>query len=234
MKAALHRLAVSAGFAAVVALLPQAAYAEATLEAQVVGATCTVTTSGGTTTAVACSADSWVVALQPGWSAQMVATIDYTYADDGLPLASPGFITTASGGGGVETVFYEAGALYAATSFCLEGCDNGRYWESWTGSNGFPPVFVSDNQIADSLSGTLTVTTGAHNISTTSDIFNPPVTWSPNVYIAIGSGPVAPLTFSGIEPVGAIPEPSTFALMLLGLGALGATAVRRSRRAVSR
>mgnify|MGYP006390347855 CR=1 FL=1 len=88
MKAALRRLMTMSGVLAAMALPSQSAEAKATLEAHSVGATCTVPTNEGTTTVVPCSADSWVVALQPNWSAQMVATIEYAYADDGLPLHS--------------------------------------------------------------------------------------------------------------------------------------------------
>ena len=230
MKAALRRLMTMSGVLAAMALPSQSAEAKATLEAHIVGATCTVTTNEGTTTVVPCSADSWVVALQPNWSAQMVATIEYAYADDGLPLARPQGITIAPNGG-VRTVFYEAGALYVNTSFCAQFgnvCQTGRDWESYTGSRNFyPPVFISDNEIADSLSGTLTVSTGAF-FAPPPPIF-PSYTWSPNIFVALGS--LSALTFSGIEPVVAIPEPSTSVLMLLGLGALASAALRRSRRA---
>ena len=77
MKTALRRLVTLSGVVVAMFLPAQPAQALATLEARVVGATCTVTTSEGTTTAVPCSADSWVVALQPGWSAEMVARIEY-------------------------------------------------------------------------------------------------------------------------------------------------------------
>jgi PEP-CTERM motif len=225
MNAALRRLVTMCGVVAAMALATQPAWAKATLEAHVVGATCTVTTSEGMATSVPCSADSWVVALQPNWSAQMIATINYTYADDGHALATPQGITIDPPH--VRTVFYEAGALYVETSRCSgRGCETNRPWEQYTGwPNSYPPVFISDNDIADSLSGTLTVTTGALNNADNYGI-NPPVTWSPNIFVALG--PLSEFTVSGI------PEPSTFVLMLLGLGALGSAALRRSRVIINR
>jgi hypothetical protein len=226
MKTALRRLVTLSGVVVVMFLPTQPAQALATLQADVVGATCTVTTPEGTTTAVPCSADSWVVALQPNWSAQMVATIEYAYADDGLPLARPEGITIEPNLS-VRHVFYEAGALYVHTSRCSgRGCETGRDWEQYTGQpNFYPPVFISDNEIADSLNGTLTVSTGAFFASPPPLV--PPYTWSPTIFVGIGL--LSELTFSGV-----IPEPSTYVLMLLGLGAVASTALRRSRRTVNR
>lgn len=229
--AAAHRLAMCAGIVVVMAWLPQSAGAKATLDAHVVGATCTVTTHEGMTTVLPCSPDSWVVALQPNGSAQMVATIDYAYADDGLPLDRPQGITIQPHGG-VRTVFYEAGALYVVTSRCSAGpiCETGRGWEQYTGAGNFyPPVFISDNEIADSLSGTLTVTTGALNNANEYGLFLPR-TWSPNIHVSLNS--LSTLVFSGVEPTTPIPEPGTFVLMLLGLAALASSAVLRCSRRV--
>jgi PEP-CTERM motif len=231
MAAALRRLALRTGTMVAMALHLPSAQAEATLEAHVVGATCTVTTPEGTTSVVPCSADSWVVALQPNWSAQMVATIEYTYADDGLPLARPQGITIQPHGSVLE-VFNEAGALYKNTSTCVGYyCETGRGWEVYTGAgNYYGPVFISANEVADSLTGTLTVTVGA--LFDGLPPYYEPYTWRPNLYVSLDA--LSVLTFSGEEPVTAVPESGTFALMLMGLGAVGSVALRRTRSSVNR
>jgi PEP-CTERM motif len=227
MNAVLRRLVTMSGVFAAMVMPTPPADAKATLEAHVVGATCTVTTSEGITSAVPCSADSWVVALQPNWSAQMVATIDYTYADDGLPLPGQGgFFQMDSGGFSNRFVDHEAGALYAITSNCIHRYCAHPPGQDYSGWSGFPPVFLSDNDEAERLSGTLTVATGAS--------FNPsfpnfPGSWGANIFVSLQQS-----TWSVDDPVGAIPEPSTFVLMLLGLGALASPARRRSRCTLSR
>jgi PEP-CTERM motif len=231
MKAALRRLMTMSGVVAAMAWPSQPAYATVTLEAQIVDVTCTVTALDGTTVTPCTSSwsggSSWAVMLQQGWSAQMVATIDYAYADDGLPLPGRGgWFQMDSGGFSNRFVDHEAGALYAITSNCIHRYCAHPPGEDYSGWSGFPPVFLSDNDEADRLNGTLTVATGA---SFSPNFPNYPGSWGANIFISLQQS-----TWSVDGPVGAIPEPSTFVSMLLGLGALASAALRRSRRAVNR
>jgi PEP-CTERM motif len=222
MKADLRQLATLLCGVALAVLLSPSAHAAATLDAQIVNVTCTVTTSEGTLV-LPCSAGSWVVALQPGWRALMTATIEYAYTDDGLALASIGGFQMDVAGFGTRLVDHEAGGLYAMTSNCISRYCSHPPGQDYFGASGFPPIFLSDNDVAESVNGLLTVSTGAE-LSPQS-----PFGWNPTVFIGLRSQ-----TFAGLDPVTAVPEPSTLCLWLLSLAALAWTVRQRPRHALSR
>jgi hypothetical protein len=72
---------------------------------------------------------------------------------------------------------------------------------------------------ADQLNGTLTVSTGA---SFSPSLPHYPGSWTANIFMDL------------TQSVYSIPEPSTYVLMLLGLGAVASAARRRSRSTVNR
>lgn len=196
-----------------------AARAATTLQASITDVTCTLTTSAGQASVIPCSADSWQVALQPGWSAQMVASIDYMYADDGLALDRPGGFQMDSAGFSMRFVDHEAGALYAMTSNCVHRYCSHPPGQNYFGASGFPPIFLSANDTSDQISGTLTVSTGAMLDA------GVPFNWTANVFIGLRSQ-----TYAGPDAVAAVPEPSTWVSMLASLGLVALVAQRRRRR----
>lgn len=177
--------------------------AMATLDSTVVGASCSLTTGEGTTT-VPCESSGWSVMLQPGWSAQMVATVEYTYTDDGLPLDRPSWFQLDPFGLHNLSVDHEAGAVYVFTS--REACrdESCRSWIDYTGA-GFGPYVILDNDVPDMVSGSFVVTTGAEN----------------NTNPALGMNLWGRIYVTTWDMVFAVPEPGTWALLLVGLLSIG-------------
>lgn len=190
------------------------ASANTTLDATVTGVTCTVTTPNGAST-VACDASNWSVQLLPGWSASMVATIAYSYADDGLALTRPETVLLFPGPGSPRTFTHEWGALSLELNPCLlRPCGDPSV--TYNGSIG--PLLVWDNATPDSFQGVVTASASAAVSSSSSITFGVNLTIRPQL-----------LT----NTVPAIPEPSTWALML-GPLALLAWSRRRAAVALSR
>lgn len=186
-------------------------FEKATLNAGITSVTCTVTSPGGST-AVPCNASSWQPTLESGWTATMTATVSWTYSDDGLPLSPLGYFVTASGTSIVAT--NEAAAIYARMPNCFPGSTSACV--SGTGYNNLPFALavVSNDTTPTSTSGSFVVTATAQH--TFGSFYGP---WTPNLYVNLD-----PVVYSSTA---AIPEPSTWALMLLSIPALGWAARRR-------
>jgi hypothetical protein len=193
---------------------PSPALSKAVLTSSLVSVTCTITTPAGTTT-VPCSTTGWSPTLLQGWTASMTATYSYTYVDDGLPLLRPFGFQMDANGLGVQFASFEAGALYALTSStCAESRSGCRVDPSFQFSGTrFGPLFLSNDAVATNTSGTVSITTNA----TVAD--NSPFAWTPGLFIG---------TFEVVNSVPAIPEPSTYALMLGGLCLVAAMSRRRA------
>ena len=132
-------------------------------------------------------------------------------------------------GGGESTSFasemtFLAGAGQQVT---LSGLSFGDYQNRNRGSS----FTVSD------LAGTLLFSSGAFDPGLTASIFAPNVTsaglvlrWGPDGYdVGVDDIRLSVTATTVQPPVTPIPEPETYALMLAGLGALGAVAKRRRR-----
>jgi hypothetical protein len=192
---------------------PSPALSKAVLTSSLVSVTCTLTTPAGTTV-VPCSTAGWSPTLEQGWTASMTATYSYSYTDDGLPT-TPFLFQLNSFGGSFERATFEAGALYPRTS---SGCAESRFGCGLTpifvyGGTRFEPLFLSNDDVPTNTSGTVSITTNATVTGPT------PVPWTPRLFIE---------TFELVNSVPAIPEPSTYALMLGGLCLVAAMSRRRA------
>jgi PEP-CTERM motif len=216
--------AVVGGCLVLAAPLSQAAsspaLSKAVLTSSLVSVTCTLTTPAGTTV-VPCSTTGWSPTLQQGWTASMTATYSYAYVDDGLPTTTPFSFQLDANGLRLQPASFEAGALYPLTSGT---CAGSRYGcgvpPSFVyGGTPFAPLFLSNDNMPTNTSGTVSITTNATVAGSS------PMSWTPRLYIG---------TFELVNSVPAIPEPSTYALMLGGLCLVAAMARRRAPPSVQR
>ncbi len=163
--------------------------------------TCTLTTPQGTTV-TPCSGTSWVVTLEPGWSARMDLMVHFTYSDDGLLLDRPvAFQNFAAGTANIAT--HESAAIYARVSGCPFGpCPGLDPTRGYT-SGPTDLRIVSIDAHPTSSSGTLTFSTGAFNSA--GSFLGP---WNAGLFISLEPA---------VNSVAAIPEPSTWTLMALPL-----------------
>jgi hypothetical protein len=225
----IHRFKTSAGAVVAACLLlaaplsqaaPSPALSKAVLTSSLVSVTCTLTTPAGTTT-VPCSTTGWSPTLQQGWTASMTATYSYAYVDDGLPTTTPFSFQLDANGLRLQPASFEAGALYPLTSGT---CASSRYGcgvpPSFVyGGTPFAPLFLSNDGVPTNTSGTVSITANATVAGSS------PMSWTPRLYIG---------TFELVNSVPAIPEPSTYALMLGGLCLVAAMARRRAPPSVQR
>jgi hypothetical protein len=189
------------------------------LSAAVTGADCSVTSPDGATTSVPCEASGWAPTLEPGSTASMTATISYSYADDGRPLGHPGYFQVGSAGSAMAT--FESAALYPYTSasdcwWVLGHCQT--LYDEYFGDVAYP-IFLSNNDHAENVSGEIAVTTGWRWYPPT-QYYGQGYTLTPNLFVDVWGMTLTP----------AIPEPSTWALMLGPLLGLALFARRRRRR----
>ena len=179
---------------------------------------CGITSPDGSITALPCATDqlrpTFTAVVQPGESAFVSATLAYTYHDDGLPLVRQAGFQMDTFGFQTRYFDHEAAGLGIFSSACQD-----RYchpFPEWTESFSGPVrVLLGDNDVPDDLTGRIdyTVTAGLDSA------------WhwggSRTAYINAWS-----LEFT---PVNAVPEPSTYALMLAGLLSISLLARRRGR-----
>jgi hypothetical protein len=192
------------------------------LEANVLGAACSTTSPDGITTSAPCDPAGWSPTLDPGWSAVMTATIGYSYADDGRRLDSPASIQVSPTGSVVAS--FEYAVLYGVTSasFCgtfrggLHCSDDITPHDVYFDVAASYPLFLSNNDDAEAVSGQFHVTTGWR--------WEPPSMFYGQGYTLT---PTLSVDVWGISQ--AVPEPSTWALMLGPLLGMGVFAGRRRR-----
>ena len=191
------------------------------LEADVLGASCTTTSPDGITTGVPCDPGGWSPTLEPGWSALMTATIGYSYADDGLRFDHPRPIQV--GTRNFVDAPFEFAVLYAETSNSdcarfsgnADSCGSSVPYDTYFGQYHFPPLFISNNDHAEDVSGQITVTTGWK--------------WEPpSIFYGQGYTLTPTLFVSTYGFADAVPEPQTWALMLGPL--IGLAWLSRRRR----
>lgn len=210
----------SAGLAALMGLVLMTAMparAAISLNFWLTDFTCTFTDQSGITTGIPCNGSSVQADLGPGDSARITAVLHYQYRDDGLNIGGLYRLPTGSSPTSYIETEYETAAFYAYSALC-----DGRSCLSATPGliglgSGFFQGAIGLNNVADDLNGQLEIFSGYSA--------DPSSTIGFGVTASLrASALVAPDFFSqrapGVAPP--VPEPSTVALMLVGLGVLGA------------
>lgn len=157
--------------------------------------------------------------VNPGESVFVSGTLHYRYSDEGLPLPPGTFAFEFPRPGVAYPVTGEASALYFWSNQCsvFPECINLPLEGTDTFNHTSDPLILGNNDVPDSLTGALQL------MATSGQALTWPVGATRTAFVNADAS-----TVSGIAP--AIPEPSTYALMLAGLAALGAVARRRSGR----
>jgi hypothetical protein len=196
---------------------------KATLELDWSDIKCGVTTPQGTTYAV-CDRLSFTALVQPGSYAFVTATLNYRYRDDGLPLVvigSDGLPVIGSDGqpvvrpyafqtnsrGSVQLVFNKSAGVNLLSNACNGRLSCGPPSDTSSFDGPFLLTFGVNDQ-PDDLTGqlTFTATAGVANFPT-------PGASTRTAFIGISNTTV----LSSVSSVSPVPEPSTYALMLVGL-----------------
>lgn len=178
--------------------------------------TCGIVTPGGLTTALPCPTNnpSFTARVQPGESVVVTATLSYHYQDDGLALGRvEGFQMDAFG---FQMAYFdhEAAGLGFFSSTCRSRYCNP--FPHWTDSVSGPiAVVIGNNDAPDDLTGSISFSVAA---GISSSWVGPDTR---TAYVSVWS--------REFSPVNAVPEPSTYALMLAGLLSVGFVARHRSR-----
>jgi hypothetical protein len=168
----------------------------------------------GTIATEPCTTPSMTALVQPGEQVSVQGLFNYVYHDDGLALDRVELFQIDGTGFRLRPIANEAGGLF----FQLSWCEDSRYCNLdpvlTHGFMGIRSLVLGDNRVADDLSGQI-------QFSLMEGLA--PNAPGPRVLTAYAAALV--FTFS---PVSAIPEPSTNALLLIGLCALGLVARRRT------
>lgn len=201
---------------ALLATLGASAAAMTTLTYDWIDIHCGITSPDGTSAARPCPTDrpTFTAVVQPGESAFVTATLAYTYHDDGLPLDRQAGFQMDTSGFQMRYFDHEAAGVGFYSSTCQD-----RYchpYAEWTETFSGPVrVLLGDNDVPDDLTGRIgfSVTAGVNSAW--------PGAETRTAFISAWS-----MEFS---PVNAVPEPSTYALMLAGLMSMGFLARRQGR-----
>ena len=116
---------------------------------------CGIVAADGTRSSVPCDAGtspSFAALVQPGQSVFVMATLNYSYHDDGLALDRPGFFQLDPYGQSVLTVDHEAGGFSVRANGCFSRICNQPPHLTDTVSGPYSTV-LGNNEVPDDLSG---------------------------------------------------------------------------------
>lgn len=198
------------------------ARAVATLDVWFSDATCTVTHLG-VDTVIPCSGPQGLTVtatLGPGDIERIDAILHYRYTDQGLPVAPFSQIQMDASGFGSLPLSFEAGALMVRSALCQGHACGGPPWLLALGTPAFPPLVLGNNASPDTLTGQWSVFSGYALDSGTIGTMTLSASLGAQALVWSGSAAVAP-----------IPEPATWALLMLGIGLVGWAGARRPRTA---
>jgi hypothetical protein len=180
---------------------------------------CGIVAADGTRSSLPCTAGSspsFAALVQPGQSAFVTATLNYSYHDDGLALDRPGFFQLDPYGLRVLNVDHEAGGLSVLANGCFSRSCNQPPEQTDTFSGPFSTI-LGNNEVPDDLNGQIV-------FSSTAGVTP---TWFGAENRTAFLNVIDQRTFSGVSPA---PEPPTYLLLAAGLLMLGAMARRRPAR----
>jgi WD40 repeat protein len=160
------------------------------------------------------------------------------YSPTGLAIAANGQMLIGNGNGGSTTIVLNpAGAGSVVASFSVSGEDEvwydpttGRWFLSARSNSGGPVLGVIDSG-TDALLQLIHTDLSAHSVAVD------PI--SGEVFVPFGASPTDTLCPSGCiavfsDNISAVPEPSTWAMMILGFAGVGFMAYRRKSKSAFR
>jgi hypothetical protein len=164
-----------------------------------------------------CDVPSFTALAQPGQSVFVEATLNWSYSDDGLPLQSPGLFQLDTTGRRNLFASYEAAGLYLTSNQCRDERGNCPIRTEFVDAFDGPNYLIFGNDAhPDSFTGQATYRASRTVVGN----------WPSPALATAGMGVYHNVAYSGVLP--AIPEPSSYALLVAGLMTL---AVKMRRRA---